>query len=136
VVCFDDRLAEQLERRRKRAGQLLSKMRLVSTQLTAQLRDGVWLAHAAHANQMASRLATELGRTPGIELVGHVDGNELFVSVDPDRAAAWRDAGAEFYDSPSGNHRLVRLVTSWSTTQEEVDQFAEMASDAQLGPIS
>jgi threonine aldolase len=136
VVCFDDRLAEQVERRRKRAGQLLSKMRLVSAQMAAQLRDGVWLRHAAHANAMASRLASELSQAPGVELVGHVDGNELFVSVVADQAAAWRDAGAEFYDSPAGPRRVVRLVTSWSTTHEEVDQFVEMANDAQLGAIS
>jgi threonine aldolase len=136
VVCFDDRLADQVERRRKRAGQLLSKMRLVSVQLVAQLSDGVWLRHAAHANSMASRLAAELSDAPDVSLLRHPDGNELFVSVAPERAAAWRDAGAEFYDSPSGSHRLIRLVTSWSTTPEEVDQFVEMACDAQLGAIS
>jgi threonine aldolase len=136
VVLFDDRLAEQLERRRKRAGQLLSKMRLVSVQLVAQLSNGVWLRHAAHANEMAARLANALAAVEGIDVVGHPDGNELFVSVAPERAAAWRDAGAEFYDSPSGGRRQIRLVTSWSTSPEEVDRFTELANDAQLGAIS
>jgi threonine aldolase len=136
VVCFDDRLAEQVERRRKRAGQLLSKMRLVSVQLAAQLTDGVWLRHAAHANAMATRLAEGLDQADGVDLSARPDGNELFVSVSPERAGAWREAGAEFYDSPSGRQRLIRLVTSWSTTHDEVDQFIEMAFDSQVEAIS
>ncbi len=136
VVCFDDRLAEQVERRRKRAGQLLSKMRMVSAQLLALFQDGVWIRNAAHANAMAGRLASELGDVPGIEVVGHPDGNEVFVSVGAERVAEWRDSGAEFYDSPNGARRLVRLVCSWSTTPEEIDEFVRLTWDAGAEAIS
>jgi threonine aldolase len=85
---------------------------------------------------MASRLTAELAGATDVEVLGHADGNEVFVSVTPERAATWRDAGAEFYASIHGNRRLVRLVTSWATTHEEVDQFVQMASEADLGPIS
>ena len=120
VILFDSARADELERRRKRTGQLFSKMRFVTVQLLAQLRDGVWLTHAAHANEMASRLAAGLG-------AASPDGNELFVEIPIVTAQKWRAEGAEFYDSPTPAGRVVRLVTSWSTTAAEVDAFVEMA---------
>jgi threonine aldolase len=96
----------------------------------------VWLRHAAHANDMATRLAAGLAELDGIELVGHPDGNELFVTTSPEQVARWRDLGVEFYDSPTGTHRVVRLVTSWATTSSEIDQFLEIAGMTELGVIS
>ena len=120
VVFFAPEHGAELERRRKRGGQLFSKMRFVSVQLLAQVRGDAWLRHASHANAMATRLAVGLGVSPP-------DGNELFVPATTPEVAAWRAAGADFYDSPAGPDRLVRLVTSWSTTPEEVDAFAAVA---------
>ena len=47
VVFFDPELAAGFERRRKRAGQLTSKMRFFSAQLVAMLEDGLWLRHGS-----------------------------------------------------------------------------------------
>ena len=57
VVFFDPALAEGLERRRKRAGQLWSKMRFMSAQLEAYLEGDLWLRNAAQANARAAALA-------------------------------------------------------------------------------
>ena len=53
IVVFDGRLTEQLGYRTKRAGQLASKMRFHSAQITAYLDNDLWLRNAAHANAMA-----------------------------------------------------------------------------------
>ncbi|MHC4348792.1 MAG: threonine aldolase family protein, partial [Planctomycetota bacterium] len=45
---------------RKSTGHLLSKHRFMSAPFAATLRDGVWLRHAAHANDMAARLSKGL----------------------------------------------------------------------------
>src|SRR5208283_3343075 len=53
VVFFDTDLAKEFAYRCKQAGQLASKMRYLSAPWLGLLRDGAWLRHAAHANQMA-----------------------------------------------------------------------------------
>jgi threonine aldolase len=55
------------------------------------------------------------------------DGNELFVSVEPATAEAWKAAGTQFYGAPSGDLVLVRLVTSFATTDDDVSSFLNMA---------
>src|SRR3546814_11570306 len=66
---------------RKRGGQLFSKMRFVSAQLDALLTDGLWLAHARHANAQAARLAAALGTLPGVEIQHTVQANEIFLRL-------------------------------------------------------
>jgi threonine aldolase len=54
VVVFRKDLANELAHRRKRAGQVSSKMRFFSAQLEAYLTDGLWLKNARAANASAS----------------------------------------------------------------------------------
>ncbi len=65
VIFFDPALAAGFERRRKRAGQLWSKLRYMSAQLLAMLEDDLWLRHGAAANRMAARIAQGLARVRG-----------------------------------------------------------------------
>ncbi|HKY14380.1 MAG TPA: beta-eliminating lyase-related protein [Microthrixaceae bacterium] len=131
VVFFEPGLAATFERRRKRSGHLLSKMRFVSVQLEASLAEGRWLTTATHANDMAARLAAGLTGAPGVTVLPF-DGNELFVITDSAAVAGWREAGAEFYDAAAppdqqgAARRLVRLVTSFATTDEHVAALLEV----------
>jgi threonine aldolase len=128
VVVFDRARAERIARLRKRSGHLFSKMRFVTVQLLAQLRDGRWLDRAAHANAMARRLADGLGVRPP-------DGNELFVTISSATSATWSAEGVEFYDTPlTGTEtRIARLVTTWATTPEDVDEFVRIAHEQTPG---
>jgi threonine aldolase len=131
VVFFDTSLAGTFERRRKRAGQLFSKMRFVSIQLLASLAGDRWLDTARHANEQARALAEGLSEAPGVASCGAPDGNELFVLVEPATAEAWERAGAQFYGTPSGDRVMVRLVTSFATTDEHVSTFLKVAQHRQ-----
>ncbi len=128
VVFFDPTLAGTFERRRKRGGHLASKMRFVSAQLLAGLTDDRWLTWASHANAMTQRLADGVGAVAGIDIVHPVDGNQIWLRTDADRAAAWAAAGAEFYDTTVDGFTTVRLVCDFSTTQNEIDAFLAMIS--------
>jgi threonine aldolase len=132
VVFFDASLAETFERRRKRAGQLFSKMRFVSIQLLASLAEDRWLSTARHANRQARALAEGLIGAPGVAACGVPDGNEIFVLVEPAIAEAWKAAGAEFYGSPAGDRVMIRLVTSFATTDEHVSTFLKAAHGTQV----
>jgi threonine aldolase len=130
VIFFNPALAEGFERRRKRAGQLWSKLRFLSAQLEAYLAGDLWLRNARHANAMAARLAAGLAGLPGVRLVQDVQANELFVAMPDSLIDALQGAGAVFYrwiDVPGESLPVIRLVTGFMTTEAEVDLFVGLA---------
>lgn len=131
VIFFNPALAAGFERRRKRAGQLWSKLRYISAQLDGYLADDVWLRHARHANAMATALAQGLAGLPGVRLVQDVQANELFVAMPDDLIDALQAEGAVFYrwiDAPGEAQPVVRLVTSFRTAPAEVEHFLSLAA--------
>jgi threonine aldolase len=117
IVAFDDRAAEELVYRTKRAGHVTSKMRFQSAQLIAYLTDGTWLRTAANSNARMADLSGGLAKL-GVEFVNRPDVNMLFAYVDDAAADQLEAAGLLFYRMGRGT---IRLVTSWQTTPEDVD---------------
>jgi threonine aldolase len=133
VIFFDDALADGFERRRKRAGQLWSKLRYLSAQLDAYLADELWLRNATHANRLAARLGAGLAALETVRVVQKVQANEVFVAMPPALITALREAGAYFYEwipVPGIDVPVVRLVTAHSTTDAEVETFLGHAAAA------
>src|SRR6202012_959492 len=97
VVFFDPESARDFERRRKRAGHLMSKLRFVSAQLVAYLKNDLWLNNARHANAMAARMAQGLNGVRGVRLLQPVDANEVFLVVPERIAAGLERQGFHFY---------------------------------------
>jgi len=126
IVCFDASVADELVYRTKRAGHVTSKMRYQSAQLIAYLTDGLWLRLADNSNTKMSRLADGL-RLLGVEFVNRPDANMLFAEVDDDVAAVLEAAGLVFYRMGRG---VIRLVTSWQTTDDDIDQTLAAFTDA------
>lgn len=116
--------------RRKRSGHLLSKLWFLAAQLEAYLADDLWLRNARHANALAARLADGLARLSVADLVHPVDANEVFVAVPDHVVEAMRAAGATFHAVPGPESSEVRLVTSWATTADEVDQLLDVVAGA------
>ena len=133
LVFFDKALAADAHFRRKRAGQLLSKMRFVSAQIEAYLDDGVWLRNARHANAMATKLSTGLCALPGVSALHPTEINEVFCRMPQALTDALLAAGFVFYDGYFGPG-TVRLVCAWNTPEESVDALlAEAARLAERG---
>lgn len=122
VIVFDPETAAAVRRLRKTFGQLASKMRFVSAQLTALLEDGLWRRNAAHANAMAARLAAAVAGIPGVSITRSVEANAVF-AVLPPAATARLQTRHRFYvwNQATGE---VRWMCSWDTTAEDVDAFA------------
>jgi threonine aldolase len=130
VVFFDPRRADDFERRRKRAGHLWSKLRYLSCQLLAYLEDDLWLRNARQANAMAERLAEGLGEVGGARVLQPVQANELFVAVPEKLIHALESEGFHFYRWPwleVNDGAAIRLVTSYATTEADVDDFLRCA---------
>ena len=133
IVFFDRAKAADFAFNHKRAGQLFSKSRFVSAQFDAYLADGLWLSLAGHANAMADALRTGIAAATNARAAWPTAANEVFAVLKRSAAERARAQGALFYDwhvggdTPVGEDEvLVRLVASWSTTQEEVDSFIHL----------
>jgi threonine aldolase len=117
LILFDTGLADEILIRRKRAGHLLSKGRVLAAQILALLDNGLWLSNARAANAAAQALAEAAPH----RLLYPVEANELFLRATAEEAAKLRAQGADFYDWGEGE---IRFVTSWDSTSEAVGQLA------------
>jgi threonine aldolase len=136
VVFFDPQRAANMGERRKRGGHLVSKHRFLAAQFEAYLCDGLWLDLARHANDAAAALAAQLSAA-GLDAVWPVQANEVFVALPKHADERLRAAGATYYpwstnSLPPGaqvksSHVLVRLVTSFATTDAEIARFSTLA---------
>lgn len=124
VVIFDPARDWEFQLRRKRGGHLFSKNRFLAAQLDGYLEDGAWLRHAAHANDMAARLASGLAAKAGVEQRHPVQANMMFPEWPEGTHERLEAAGAVYYRFPAAPGReAARLVTSWSTQPDDVDRF-------------
>ena len=132
VVFFSAELARDFEYRRKRGGHLLSKMRLLSSQLDAYFADGLWLANARHANAMARRLVAGLTPLKGTSLLYPVEANEIFAVLPAPMHDALQEGGAQYHPWPSDRpgERAFRLVTAFDTDPADVEKFLSIAKQA------
>jgi threonine aldolase len=128
VVVLDPALAEGARYVRKQTLQLASKGRFLAAQFMAMFEGDLWRRNAAHANAMATRLAERLRRIPEITITQRVEANGVFAIV-PRAAADTVRPRWPFYtwDETTGE---VRLMCSWDTTADEVDEFAQAVAQA------
>lgn len=128
VLFLRPDLALDAPRVRKQGMQLASKMRYLAAQIEALLTDDLWLRNAGRANAMAARLAERLAPVAALELARPVEINAVFLRVAPDRLGALRKAtGLAVWDP---ERSIVRCMTSFDTTEEDVDAFAERVETA------
>jgi threonine aldolase len=128
VIFFDPKRGANMQDRRKRGGALASKHRFIAAQMEAYLAGDLWLKLARHANAMAGALAAGL-TAAGCKPVWPVEANEVFAPITAQADRRLKAAGAMYYPWPGGgmtigaDRILVRLVTSFQTTQDDVDRF-------------
>jgi threonine aldolase len=121
ILVFDPSRAASLGFRRKRAGHLFSKMRVLAAQLEAYLTDDLWLRHARHANAMAQRLAEGLRGIAGVRLCHPVEANEVFAELPERLIQALYAEGFQFYRWMDDRSTTVRLVTAFNTRLQDIE---------------
>ncbi len=136
VIFFNPADARDFAFARQRAGQGYSKNWFIAAQFAAYLADDHWLDLARHANRMAARLAAAIENSPSARLALKPDANEIFAILQTSSDAALRQAGAVYNAwaatglpetaRPASDETLVRLVTSFQTTDAEIDRFASL----------
>lgn len=123
MVSFDKELSKNFKFHRKQGMQLMSKMRFLSVQFLAYLKDDLWRENALHANKMGEYLLNELSTIKGVSLMEDLKTNMIFGYFEPHIAKILKDEyNLHVLDEEKG---LMRLVTSFNTTEEDVDSLID-----------
>ena len=109
---------------RMSTGHLLSKHRFVTAPFAAVLADGVWLRHAAHANEMASKLAEGLQRA-GCTFRFPTETNAVFVELSPEVDNELRRRGHDYHAFGDLNWNLYRFMCSFDTSESQVQSLVD-----------
>lgn len=128
VIFFRDDIAHEFDYIQKQALQLSSKMRFLSAQFIPYFEQNVWHRNASHANDMCLRLANGLKQNPAIRFAHPVESNQIFAYLPQHIIDATMAAFPYYYWD--ANAKLVRLITSFDTKEDEVDSFIEIANQS------
>lgn len=124
VVFLRPGISDGFKYIRKQSMQLASKMRFIAAQYIAYLRDEVWKECATHSNNMAKKLEKALRSVEGIRITQKVDANGIFVIM-PRKVAEKLNKEYFFYPWDEAAEEY-RLMTSWDTTDEDIDTFVSV----------
>ncbi len=125
AVCFlKPRLSENFKYLRKQGMQLASKMRFISAQYIGYFRNDLWKKCAEHSNEMAKILESKLKGLDRIVITQPVQSNGVFVIM-PYSVAREVSKTYFFYPWNEMNSEY-RLMTSWDTTEEDIDGFVAL----------
>ncbi len=146
VVSFREDLRDDLTYRQKAMGQVFSKNRFAAAQALAMLKDDHWKVLAMHANAMAAKLSYGITALEGCRLAAATEINEVFAIIPKAMEQRLKRAGAVFAQWPKDTAEadvapqegkdgegevMIRLVASFATTQDHVEQFLEAAQRAE-----
>lgn len=110
----------------KQHGALLAKGRLLGVQFEAMFSDGLYYTIGRHAVEQALRIR-EAFRARDYEVVIESPTNQQFFRLPNEVIDSLREeASFDYWGARGETHSIVRFVTSWSTTAEDVDRLIEL----------
>lgn len=124
-ICFlQPGLTSDFKYIRKQGMQLASKMRFISAQYIAYLKNDLWKANAANANAMAKLMGERLKDVDGITITQKIQSNGIFVIM-PDKVA--EEMRKHYFFYPWDEKRSeYRLMCSWDTKKEDIEDFVQL----------
>jgi threonine aldolase len=127
IIFFNPALARDFKFIRKQGMQLHSKMRFISAQFDSLLSNDRWKKNATHANAMAAFLAEALRKIPQVKITQPVEANGVFAIFPPSIIPALQ--AEQFFYVWTEKTSEVRLMCSFDTRQEDVEQFVSKLKD-------
>ena len=127
IIFFKPEMVGNFPFLHKRSGQLLSKMRFISSQLNAYVSDDVWTRNAGHANAMAKILSEGLNAFSNINLAYPTESNEVFVHLPRDVIDYLNNSGYDINEEELDG-KAVRFVTAWNTDPVDVSNLLDKLS--------
>lgn len=125
IVINNDKLKKDFNYHLKQRGALLSKGRLMGIQFLELFKENLYFELAQHANNMANKIAEAI-KIKGYQFLTEPESNQIF-PVLPNKLIEKLMDKYEFYiwQKMENETSAVRLVTSWATTENKVDEFIE-----------
>lgn len=123
IVSFNKEISKNFKYIRKQGMQLISKMRFVSAQFIPYLEEEIWRENATNSNNMAQYLKDELIKISNIKIINEVIGNILFVQFPKETRKALEGEFSSYEIDRENN--IIRFVTSFDTTKEDVNSFVK-----------
>ncbi len=124
AVLFFNMNVEAMKYIRKQTAQLHSKMRYSAAQFLAFLNNDLWKVNASHSNKMAQKLAEKLKNIDQVNITQKVESNGVFAIVPPEIIEPLQN---EFFFYVWNEEKSeVRWMTSFDTTEDDIDQFVEL----------
>ena len=110
----------------KQHGALLAKGRLLGVQFDTLFTDDLYMEISKNAIVLAERLQ-EILKKKGYRMYLETPTNQIFVVLENDRMRKLQDqVKISFWEAVDETHSVVRFATSWATTEESVEQLAEL----------
>ena len=126
AVVFPRRAPEHLLTTVKLHGALLAKGRLLGVQFDELFTDGLYFRISRHAIDCAEALKQIL-REKGCTFYLESPTNQQFLILENAQLEALRrEVAVSFWEKYDETHTVVRLATSWSTTQADLDRLREV----------
>ncbi|MBR6494779.1 MAG: amino acid lyase, partial [Prevotella sp.] len=111
----------------KRHGALMAKSRLAGVQFDALFTDGLYLKIARHAIDMAMKMR-QIFADAGLEVKDSPTNQQFVVLTNEQMQKLMQKILFETWEPIDPNRTLCRFVTSWATTEDDLQQLAEAVS--------
>ncbi len=123
LIIANDNLKEDFRYIIKQKGALLAKGRLLGLQFLSLFEDGLYKKISDHAIKMAEKISKALSDC-SINLYSKQETNQIFVIMTKSLFKALEnDYIFEFWGPYDDEHDIIRICTSWATTEENVDKL-------------
>ena len=125
IVINNPKVNEDFRYNIKQKGGMLAKGRLIGIQFAEMFKNDLFFEMGKHANRLAEKLAIGL-KAKGFSFLTEPSSNQIFPIL-PNDVIEKLHKNYEFFvwEKIDENKSAIRLVTSWATLEEKVDQFLE-----------
>lgn len=127
IVIVNDSMKPDFNRIMKQKGAVLAKGRLLGVQFKAMFDGDLYLELGQHCNDLAQQLISAIAGN-GYEFMWPPCSNMIFPIFPLSVVKKLDEAGVLYddFEEVGDGKAAMRLCTSWSTTQEEVDEFIKL----------
>ncbi|WP_313373366.1 low specificity L-threonine aldolase [Chishuiella sp.] len=123
IVINNLQLNEDFRYHIKQKGGMLAKGRLIGIQFAELFKNNLFFELGLHANKMAKKLAEGISEK-GFDFLTEPSSNQIFpiFSIELIKKLQ-KDFEFFTWEKIDDEHAAIRLVTSWATIEEKVDEF-------------
>ena len=110
----------------KQHGALLAKGRLLGVQFDTLFTDGLYMEICKNANVQAEKVRKAL-KEKNYEIFIETVSNQIFIVLENEALKKLSEKVCfGFWEKKDDNHTVMRIATSWATTDEDVEQLLQM----------